>query len=68
MSELRIDNDQFPRALPAQARVGDEVTLTIRGTIHRIEAQIVDVSTIDGKGYLQGGVDTSILIAEIEAA
>lgn len=48
MSSLTIVHQQFPTILPETAKVGDHYTLTVTGTIRRIEADEIDATPHGG--------------------
>lgn len=64
MTELEIDSDRHGPAL-RDAHIGDEVTLTVRGRVSKLEADMIDVSGYDHHDALHGKVVTTVLVTEV---
>jgi hypothetical protein len=55
MTTLDINREVFPGLFPGGVQLGDEVTLTVTGTIHKLESEPIDVSSFGGRPTILPG-------------
>ncbi len=64
MSKLVIDLEEFPSV---DLKVGESVTLQVRGIVVRHETPVADVSGYGGKDFAPTGAEIELLISEVWA-
>ena len=64
---LVVNREQFPKVVPVEAKVGDTISFSVSGVVRRVEADLVDVSSLGGRlSFALGGVDVEVTVTRLE--
>jgi hypothetical protein len=67
MTRLIVSHEQFPQAIPADAKTGDIYTFSVTARVRRLEDEVVDVTTWgNAPQYLTGAHEIELLVTNIE--
>ena len=63
---IDVADEWYVGVIPKQVFVGDEIALLLRGRVSRIEADMVDVSSLDEAAVIKSYRTTTVVVTNIE--